>query len=125
MNDDHTPVRDISAWLPAQRSAEERQPSAQHPARHPVSAARHAHAAPEPLRIEPSVLDRIIDETMLLPVYVTGGTAVAAPSTAPPPKPQSPSNPDKLPSDERNMLIFVSALLALGTLAIVAMALGG
>jgi hypothetical protein len=71
------------------------------------------------------------DETMLLPVFVTGGAAEATPDVpatpveavvVAPPTVVKRSHDDRLPSDERNMLIFVTALLALGTLAIVAMA---
>jgi hypothetical protein len=75
------------------------------------------------------------DATMVLPVYSPPATApasiAAAPAapkaaTPPPTTPQKKSGkakrPDALPSDERNMLIFVSALLFAGTLAIVAMA---
>jgi hypothetical protein len=60
------------------------------------------------------------DATMILPIY--------APQPTPAPKPEpvaaAPAAPakDRLPSDERNMLFFVSAILAAGTLAIVAMA---
>jgi hypothetical protein len=43
-------------------------------------------------------------------------------SAAAPPRIPKAAHGDRLPSDERNMLIFVTALLALGTLAIVAMA---
>jgi hypothetical protein len=66
------------------------------------------------------------DETMILPAFLTG--TARKPEPAPEPKPaapQKPARPDpiaKLPSDERNMLIFVAAVLAIGTLAIVAMA---
>jgi hypothetical protein len=60
------------------------------------------------------------EATMVLPVY-TPPAATPEPAA---PKPAAPPVrvKDTLPSDERNMLIFVSALLAAGTLAIVAMA---
>jgi hypothetical protein len=82
---------------------------------------------------------RVHEETMLLPTFVTGGRhagpdgpALAGyavdpdetnDSDAGAPSPTlSRIDDDRLPTDERNMLIFVTALLALGTLAIVAMA---
>ena len=69
------------------------------------------------------------DATMVLPIYHVPATA-AAPTNAPaaaattgtPPQRGRGRRADALPSDERNMLIFVSALLAMGTIAIVAMA---
>ena len=84
---------------------------------------------------EPTSPWRTGDETLVLPVFMTGGAratsddlAAAKPASAPPATPAATTSgpklphPDRLPSDERNMLIFVAALLALGTLAIVAMA---
>ncbi|MBO0869573.1 MAG: hypothetical protein J2P15_13505 [Micromonosporaceae bacterium] len=53
------------------------------------------------------------DETMVLPVFVTG--------KKPEPPQTQPSPSESLPSSERGMLAFVAALLALGTLAVVAM----
>ncbi len=89
-------IHEKEAWIPAQR-----------------------HAAPSEN-----------DATMLLPVYAAHRTALVeaeppAPAPAPVAEPARRGRarrPDALPSDERNMLIFVSALLAAGTLAIVAMA---
>jgi hypothetical protein len=59
-------------------------------------------------------------ETMSLPAFLTG-----SPAPAPAPAPSSVENPDKLPSSERNMLIFVALLLLSGTVAIVAMSMFG
>jgi len=68
------------------------------------------------------------DKTQVLPAFLTGGTAeppapppAAAAERAPAVKPVTPhDDPDKLPTSERNMLIFVALLLAIGTLAVVA-----
>lgn len=102
------------------------------------------HAAPEteawiPAQRRPAEHDA----TMVLPVYTPHAaqartsTSVAelappAPARATPAAPAAPAaksgrtkRPDALPSDERNMLIFVSAILAIGTLAILAMATVG
>lgn len=57
------------------------------------------------------------DETMVLPAFVTG-------TAKQPPAPSGPSRPDpaaKLSSTERGMLVFVAALLGIGTIAVVAM----
>lgn len=62
----------------------------------------------------------LTQETMTLPAFLTG-TAAPAPEAA---KTQA-ADPDKLPSSERNMLIFVALLLLTGTIAIVAMAMFG
>jgi hypothetical protein len=70
------------------------------------------------------------DATMVLPIYDTASAPARSqapvlektPAPAPPVKREKPRKPDALPSDERNMLIFVSMLLLMGTLAIVAMA---
>ncbi len=72
------------------------------------AAASSAHAWP------------VRDETMLLPAFLTAPRAAESAVE----KPAAPATPpdDRLPSTERNMLIFVSLLLAVGTLAIVAMA---
>ena len=72
------------------------------------------------------------DKTQVLPAFLTGGlveptevqplvTPTPAPAKAPAVKPVTPApgDPDKLPSSERNMLIFVALLLAIGTLAVV------
>ena len=61
-------------------------------------------------------------ETMLLPIYQAISSPTVEKEIVPSKSAEPPRNPDKLPSDERNMLIFVSFLLAAGTLAIVAMA---
>jgi hypothetical protein len=56
------------------------------------------------------------DETMILPAFLTGQTE------KPPPAPTGPTRPDpmaKLPATERGMLIFVAALLGVGTIAVV------
>jgi hypothetical protein len=72
------------------------------------------------------------DQTQVLPAFLTGGLAektalhptvdpAAVPAKAPAVKPVTPpaADGDKLPSSERNMLIFVALLLAVGTLAVV------
>ncbi|HEY1487180.1 MAG TPA: hypothetical protein VGF84_13820 [Micromonosporaceae bacterium] len=64
---------------------------------------------------------RTVAPTPPASVSVPMPPATAASAAAPPRIPK-PVHGDRLPSDERNMLIFVTALLALGTLAIVAMA---
>ncbi|HEY2675042.1 MAG TPA: hypothetical protein VGJ07_32335 [Rugosimonospora sp.] len=65
-------------------------------------------------------------ETMVLPVFVTGGKE---PEPAPPPPADPPRNPvhdGALPASERGMLVFVAALLGIGTIAVVTMlGLGG
>jgi hypothetical protein len=50
---------------------------------------------------------------MVLPVFVTG--------KKPEPPKTRPNTPESLPRSERGMLLFVAALLGLGTLAVVAM----
>lgn len=86
------------------------------------------------------------DETMLLPAFVTGSQlsavtwgAGALPADGEAPavastgrvdtdyrsgpeghKPVKAADPDRLPSSERNMLIFVASLLAAGTIAVIA-----
>jgi hypothetical protein len=105
-SDDRTREMDVAAWLPAQR------------------------AVPDEVSTEIAATGGHADETMLLPVFVTGNApatpevapAPVIPEAAPPPVIPKPAHDDRLPSDERNMLIFVSMLLLLGTLAIVAMA---
>jgi hypothetical protein len=60
------------------------------------------------------------DETMVLPAFLTG----QAEKPPPPPAPSGPTRPDpaeKLPATERGMLVFVAALLGVGTLAVVIM----
>ncbi len=59
------------------------------------------------------------DETMVLPAFLTGQVQKPAP-----PAPSGPTRPDpaaKLPATERGMLIFVAALLGVGTIAVVIM----
>jgi hypothetical protein len=105
-SDDRTREMDVAAWLPAQRRV------------------------PDEISTEVAASPRHADETMLLPIFLTGSApaapAVEPPATEPepvaPPQVPKPAHDDRLPSDERNMLIFVSLLLLLGTLAIVAMA---
>lgn len=63
----------------------------------------------------------LTQDTMTLPAFLTGNAA-SAPSA--PAKTQT-ADPDKLPSSERNMLVFVALLLLTGTVAIVAMAMLG
>lgn len=52
------------------------------------------------------------DETMVLPVFVTGKKPEPPPTRA---------EQNKLPPSERGMLLFVAALLGIGTIAVVAM----
>jgi hypothetical protein len=71
------------------------------------------------------------DKTVLLPAFVTSSkigvddqlAKPVIPAQATPAKPAAPDHSDRLPSSERGMLVFVSAILGVGTLAIVAMAL--
>lgn len=101
MRDDGRSDLRIGEWVPAQRTG-------------PVPAAP-AWAESE--------------ETVALPAFLRGQSA---PVAAPPPAPEPPGGPADvaddgekgLPASERNMLIFVSSLLAAGTLAIVAMGHG-
>ena len=77
-----------------------------------VSAATPAGVATAPHTPDPSLIAAATrSTTMVVPIVPT--KVPAAPDR---------SGKDRLPSDERGMLFFVSALLALGTLAIVAMA---
>jgi hypothetical protein len=82
-----------------------------------VPAQRTGAPAPQPRPPEP-------DETVILPAFITG-------KKERPPKPPEPvrhgAQPtDPLPASERGMLIFVAALLGVGTVAIVALlGLGG
>ncbi len=81
------------------------------------STGRHAaHALPDELPAP--------DETVILPAFITGMTD---PLPERKPKEEAPSPPgDALPASERGMLIFVAALLGVGTLAvIVVLGLGG
>jgi hypothetical protein len=122
-NDDRTRELDISAWLPAPRAAPD-----------DVATVVAAEILPD-IATEPAAPVRAkhsaADETMLLPIFLTGLAPTAGDSAPAVPEPEPPAAPpqipkrapdDRLPSDERNMLIFVSMLLLLGTLAIVAMA---
>jgi hypothetical protein len=65
------------------------------------------------------------DKTQVLPAFLTGRPGAPEPPAADAAKPAvknvTPKAPDshKLPSSERNMLIFVASLLAVGTLAVV------
>jgi hypothetical protein len=65
---------------------------------------------------------RAVDETVVLPAFVTGRKAAD-------PKPDEPARHqpgDALPPSERGMLVFVAALLGVGTLAVVTvLGLGG
>jgi hypothetical protein len=73
------------------------------------------------------------DKTLLLPAFVTSSkigiddqlAKPAIPAQPAPAKPAAPDHTDRLPSSERGMLVFVSAILGVGTLAIVAMAIFG
>jgi hypothetical protein len=59
-------------------------------------------------------------ETMILPVFVTGSRK----EPDPPPQPATPPRPPAdgaLPASERGMLVFVAALLGIGTIAVVLM----
>ena len=109
VEDGRTRQMPINGWVPAQR-AESR----------PVPAHRGARA-PDLAERRPTPAWPARDETMVLPTFVT---APRAADPVPAEKPATPPPPpdDRLPSTERNMLIFVSLLLAVGTLAIVAMA---
>jgi hypothetical protein len=100
VDDSHTRQMPINGWVPAQRR----------------------DTAPPSVPAWPAR-----DETMVLPTFVTS-PKVADEAPAPEEKPAAPATPpddDRLPTTERNMLIFVSLLLAMGTLAIVAMAVVG
>lgn len=134
VDDGRTRQMPVNAWAPAQRAGgspahsayfDEAHSDGAHsaPASHALSdydlatpqSAPPSHAAPSwPAR----------DETMVLPTFVTAPKVTPEPAPAPePPASTAPStDTDRLPSTERNMLIFVSLLLAIGTLAIVAMA---
>lgn len=109
--------------VPAQRTGDDARPGS-------PAAPRPRHAAPDatgevtaiagstpvvaPTAPARSVLD---DKTVVLPAFLTG-------SAAPAPAPSGPTRPDptaKLPATERGMLVFVAALLGLGTIAVVAM----
>jgi len=61
------------------------------------------------------------EETVALPAFLRGlpapGAAGATTDPAAPPEAEPDGDGDRLPSSERNMLIFVSSLLAAGTLA--------
>jgi hypothetical protein len=80
----------------------------------PVRTGRHAKRADQDFNGHP--LD---GKTVLLPAFVTGRKD-EPPSETPAP-PAGPQAGDKLPATERGMLVFVAALLALGTVAVVAM----
>jgi hypothetical protein len=73
-------------------------------------------APSQPGQVDPLGSDwALTQETMTLPAFLTGNAAPAPATT-------QADDPDKLPSSERNMLIFVALLLLTGTIAIVAMA---
>jgi len=93
----------------------------------PVSAPPVRAASPTPAHLQVPVIHpphpALHDETMVLPAFLTGKIEL-------PPEPEeveepAPNNgrPDpaaKLPATERGMLIFVAALLGIGTIAVVA-----
>ena len=148
--DDRTRELEVSGWLPGQRTpAYDRAPSDGEPSgRHADRSAPSAPLGdiPPPWRGEdeetlllPVVAagtapaDSAVAETWPPAIPDAPTSAVptipapanpALPSIAEPAPPSVPKpvDRDRLPNDERYMLIFVTALLALGTLAIVAMA---
>ena len=73
----------------------------------------------EPLPVPP-------DETLVLPTFITGKKGKEAEPEAPPER-SAPGSPDgALPASERGMLVFVAALLGIGTIAVVVLlGLGG
>lgn len=121
------------SWIPTQRTGPAAQvptgPTApipvvkpptvatnQQPPASPVSPGRPAPVSPgQPAPISPRPPTApASDETMVLPVFVTGKKPERSPVR------QAVAD-TKLPSSERGMLVFVAALLAVGTIAVVAM----
>lgn len=88
----------------------------QQPPAAPVSPGQPGQASPaQPAQVAPRPSTApASDETMVLPVFVTGKKPERTPVR------QAVAD-TKLPSSERSMLVFVAALLAVGTIAIVAM----
>ncbi len=87
--------------------------------RSPAIGRHAAHAAPEDLPAP--------DETAVLPAFITGKTDPLPERKPTKDEPTAPTSPDgALPASERGMLIFVAALLGVGTLAVVVvLGLGG
>ncbi len=80
-----------------------------------VPSQRNEQTAPLPAPSAP-------DETLVLPAFVTGRADDTGKREPKPPEPVRHQAPDdKLPASERGMLIFVAALLGVGTLAVVTM----
>jgi hypothetical protein len=109
------PVRPASTGAPAHAAPAD-------PAAPGQPAAADQLASPQ-LATEPGApAQRGVDETMVLPAFVTGKREAE-------PKPAEPARHqpgDALPPSERGMLIFVAALLGVGTLAVVTvLGLGG
>jgi hypothetical protein len=85
----------------------------------PAAAAEPAATAPAP---DQSAKQRGVDETVVLPAFVTGKREAEAKAA----EPMRHQPGDALPPSERGMLIFVAALLGVGTLAVVTiLGLGG
>jgi hypothetical protein len=121
------------SWIPTQRIGPVPQvptvptaqvptgPTAPHPvAQPPVTADSQRPPAvpvnpgqPIPINPQPPAVP-VNDETVVLPVFVTGRKPERSPVR------QAVAD-TKLPSSERTMLVFVAALLAVGTIAVVAM----
>jgi hypothetical protein len=91
----------VGPWVPAQRAGAPAQPT-------PTPA---APAQPTQPTRPPAVVN---EETQVLPVFVTGKKPEQPPGRAA-------MADTSLPPSERGMLLFVAALLGLGTIAVVAM----
>jgi hypothetical protein len=111
------PVRPASA--PADLPAAAGPAPSSPPAADPAAAAEPAASAPAPGQ---SAKQRGVDETVVLPAFVTGKREAEAKAA----EPTRHQPGDALPPSERGMLIFVAALLGVGTLAVVTiLGLGG
>ncbi|MEN3310030.1 MAG: hypothetical protein V7603_6232 [Micromonosporaceae bacterium] len=86
----------VGSWIPTQRTGSTAQP--------PPPSTTPAPPAPSPVN----------EATVVLPVFVTGKKPEQPPA-------QQAMAETTLPSSERGMLLFVAALLGLGTVAVVAM----
>ncbi len=108
MQQDRSPddVR-VNPWIPAQRTGSAAQPP------QPTEPVPQV-PQPEPVTARPVPADSANDQTVVLPVFVTGKKPVQPPA-------HEAMADSRLPSSERGMLLFVAALLGLGTIAVVAM----